>query len=490
MSKEADDRADAPGRSNMAQDAGDGADAQRLRLLLSNIRDLEAQQARRNGEEPPHSSQPQPSSHNGENIRDLEASIASCDIEIRYLASDLYRRVISPDSPDDISLNLSALPSENLQAAGTPFRDATLPSAVTANKEGKEISIEQRPKQHRLRHVDSAPQTRGDLSIDHRARLHHVASTPPIRGQSLDVGVAPVVSDPSVTQIQIQDAEIKAAADEHGDAEEGSLKDLHNRSTGGGHGGAAVMVETVKKVILRVGSTAGHIFTEPRQKELASNQRISHNRRTGEPFVVTLACDGAGGAHTISTAATSHEVVSPTSIASINYTTSSIASINSFQQSQVKNQQEEKRPNFFCSRKVLKSVYGEAVGQYAAFQLYLLCVNFVLVVIALVAFIPHAVHTGPKLGKSGQAGPSVDTIDQLLDVFFLSSFQPSHDGYWTVMMSLSYAVAFASGPLYFVLCRYKLIDVPTEQMVPFLPATLHTACVGRDLWFLNFVFVS
>jgi hypothetical protein len=252
MSKEADDRADAPGRSNRAQDAGDRADAQRLSLLLSNIRDLEALQARRNDEEHPHCSQPQPFSHNGENIRDLEASIASCDIEIRYLASDLYRRVMAPDSPDDISLNLSAFPSENSQAAGTPFGDATLPSAVTANKEEKEIYFAQRPKEHRLRHVDSAPQTRGDLSIDHRVRLRHVASTPPIPGQSLDVGVAPVVSDPSVTQIQIQDAEIKAAADEHGDAEEGSLKDLHNWSTGGGHGGAAVMVETVKKVIVRV----------------------------------------------------------------------------------------------------------------------------------------------------------------------------------------------------------------------------------------------
>jgi hypothetical protein len=476
MSKEADDRAGAPGRSNMAQDAGDGADAQRLRLLLSNIRDLEALHAGLNGEEPQRSSQPRPSSHNGENILDLEALIAACDAEIRYHASDLYRVVV-----DDISLNSSALPSENSQAAGTPF--GALPSADTATEEENEISFAQRPKEHRLRHVDSAPQTRGDLSIDHRVRLRHVASTPPIRGQSLDVGVAPVVSDPSVTQIQIQGAEIKAAADEHGDAEGGSLKDLHNLSTIGGHGGAAVMVETVKKVILRVGSTAGQAvkMLEPRQKELASNQRISHNRRTGEPFVVTLACTQELGANTIPTAATSHEVVSPTSI----------TFINSFQPSQVQNQQEQKRPSFFCSRKVLTSVYGEAVGQYAAFQLYLLCVNVVLVLIALVAFVPHAVDTGPKLRKSGQAGPSVDTIDQLLDVFFLSSFQPSHDGYWTAMMSLSYAVAFASGPLYFVLCRYKLIDVPTEQMVLLVPpSTLHIQYVGRDLWFFNPVFVS
>ena len=63
----------------------------------------------------------------------------------------------------------------------------------------------------------------------------------------------------TVTQIQIQDAEIKAAADEHRDAEEGSLKDLHNWSTGGGHGGAAVMVETVKKVTLRVSRTQKHL---------------------------------------------------------------------------------------------------------------------------------------------------------------------------------------------------------------------------------------
>ena len=52
-----------------------------------------------------------------------------------------------------------------------------------------------------------------------------------------------------MTEIQIQDAEIKAAADGHGDAEE---KVFHNWSAGGGHGGAAVMVETVKKVIVRV----------------------------------------------------------------------------------------------------------------------------------------------------------------------------------------------------------------------------------------------
>jgi len=228
--------------------------------------------------------------------------------------------------------------------------------------------------------------------------------------------------------------------------------------------------KNIKKVILRVGSTAEHVveMLEPRQKELATNQRIIHNRRTGEPFVVTLACTDELGEETSPTAATSRELVeSPTSS----------AFINSLQQlsgpvliggvaPQAQGQQEENRPSFWCSRKELESHYGEAVGQYAAFQQYLLCVNVVLVLISFVVFMPHAIYTGPKLRKSGQFGwSSVETTDQFLDVFFLSSFQPSHDGYWTVMMSLSYAVAFGSGPLYFVLCRYKIINVPREQMV-------------------------
>lgn len=65
-----------------------------------------------------------------------------------------------------------------------------------------------------------------------------------------------------------------------------------------------------------------------------------------------------------------------------------------------------------------------------------------------------------------QGGWNAQTVDQLLDVLFLSSYQPSHDKYWEIMMGLSYTVAFTAGPLYFILCKFELIGkIPLEDKV-------------------------
>lgn len=267
----------------------------------------------------------------------------------------------------------------------------------------------------------------------------------------------------------------------------GSASGRPQRTSSGTSSIAGASVIQAAKEALQQAADAVKATLGPPQVELQENQLIRHNPKTGQIYIVTLQVldedeDEAGGEEEEDPMAqrpSSEPLANSTSLQSTNsmafratasYRPTMSMNIlrrqNSNQNVSASNQSTKTQLSFFCSREALVEEYGESVGQFATFQMYLVCVNVVLVLVSLVSFIPHAASTGPMLLKSGQGGWNAQTVDQLLDVLFLSSYQPSHDKYWEIMMGLSYTVAFTAGPLYFILCKFELIGkIPLEDKI-------------------------
>ena len=89
-----------------------------------------------------------------------------------------------------------------------------------------------------------------------------------------------------------------------------------------------------------------------------------------------------------------------------------------------------------CTREELSHEFGQPELLYHNFVKFVTAANLVFCLVSLVAWVPHARATLPRLAAAGLGWRSRGLVlSQYLNVFFLSSFQVSTDAYWICILN-------------------------------------------------------
>ena len=107
--------------------------------------------------------------------------------------------------------------------------------------------------------------------------------------------------------------------------------------------------------------------------------------------------------------------------------------------------------------------------------------NVVFFLVSLIAWVRHLRATFPRLHAAGLGWRHSSELvgSQLLNVFFLSSFQPSSDPYWEAMVSTACAFSLLTGPIYFCVSLWIFKDASREQLIV---ASIRNTPLDRRCW--------
>lgn len=109
--------------------------------------------------------------------------------------------------------------------------------------------------------------------------------------------------------------------------------------------------------------------------------------------------------------------------------------------------------------------YGSAypqVRQYFNFLKYIVFINVLLLGASLISFVPHVRAVLPMMNAAG-LGPKDAFSTRVIDILFVSSYQPSNDHLWVAGVTLSMVIAFLAGPMYFIASKYVFRDMVVGQ---------------------------
>jgi hypothetical protein len=101
----------------------------------------------------------------------------------------------------------------------------------------------------------------------------------------------------------------------------------------------------------------------------------------------------------------------------------------------------------------LGSVGWGQVTQYFNFLIFLLANNFLMTTWSLVGWVPHAINVWRRLRADGVEDLRALGRSGAAEIMFLSSFQPSSDKMFDLMMYLGIATMLVTGPCYYIVAK-------------------------------------
>jgi hypothetical protein len=93
------------------------------------------------------------------------------------------------------------------------------------------------------------------------------------------------------------------------------------------------------------------------------------------------------------------------------------------------------------------------VTQYFNFLRVVLANNFLMSVWSLVGWVPHAINVWGRLRADGVEDVRALGRSGAAEIMFLSSFQPSADKMFDMMMYLGTATMLLTGPCYYIAAK-------------------------------------
>jgi hypothetical protein len=93
------------------------------------------------------------------------------------------------------------------------------------------------------------------------------------------------------------------------------------------------------------------------------------------------------------------------------------------------------------------------VVQYFNFLKVIIVNNVLMTVWSLLCWVPHAINVWGRLRADGVGDVQAIGRAGAAEILFLSSFQPSSDAAWDLMMYLGTATMFLTGPIYYVVAK-------------------------------------
>ncbi len=91
--------------------------------------------------------------------------------------------------------------------------------------------------------------------------------------------------------------------------------------------------------------------------------------------------------------------------------------------------------------------------QYFNFLKFILANNILMTIWSLLGWVPHAINVWGRLRADGVEDIRALGRSGAAEIMFLSSFQPSSDKMFDLMMYLGIATMLATGPCYYVVAK-------------------------------------